>query len=336
MLFWINGFNFRRFLFRHNFLIFMKLYRILILFYLTIITTISHAAAPNKIRIGMLAFGTLAWELSTVNQQPNLAHSITLETQTFATPQAAEIALQADAVDVILADWFWTAQMRNQQHEYQFYPYSTTSGALVVPANSPIHQLSDLKGKRLGIAGGELDKNWRLLQALMKQQHLDLATNSTPVFAAPPLLNQQLLQGNIDAVLNYWHYAARLEIQGYKTLINGQQIIQQLGFKTAIPSLGYVFKQSWAEKHPKLLIEFFKITQQAKQLLCESDSAWQAILPLTQTPEIALQNRLRQRYCDGRIQQWGQEQQQAAAQLYRLIAQDKAAVLPVGTFWNAE
>jgi NitT/TauT family transport system substrate-binding protein len=40
----------------------------------------------------------------------------------------------------------------------------------VVAADSPIKQLQDLQGRKLAIAGGELDKNSLLLQALMQKQ----------------------------------------------------------------------------------------------------------------------------------------------------------------------
>ena len=77
-----------------------------------------------------------------------------------------------------------------------------TAYVLVAAKNSPITSLNDLKGKKLGIAGGELDKNWLLLQALAQQQNkIDLNAAVEKVYGAPPLLNQQLIQQRVDGIM---------------------------------------------------------------------------------------------------------------------------------------
>ena len=145
---------------------------------------------------------------------------------------------------------------------------------------SPIHSIKDLKGKRLGIAGGELDKNWLLLQALAQKEQLDLNASVEKTFGAPPLINEQIKQNRVDAVLTYWHYAVRLEGQGYRQIIDGRGILKGLGITENVPGIGYVFKQSWAEKHKQAIDNFFKASKQAKTRLCTSDATWQKIIPL--------------------------------------------------------
>jgi ABC-type nitrate/sulfonate/bicarbonate transport system substrate-binding protein len=76
-----------------------------------------------------------------------------------------------------------------------FYPYSSALGAVMVPANSPIKGIADLKGKKLGVAGGPLDKSWLLLQALARRSGIDLKTEAAIAYGAPPLLTQKALQG---------------------------------------------------------------------------------------------------------------------------------------------
>jgi NitT/TauT family transport system substrate-binding protein len=308
----------------------------------TLFSLSAVAAEKTVIRLGVLAFGTLEWELTALKNE-KLAESADFEiqTQTLASPQAAEVALQAGAVDMIVSDWIWTAKMRSTGTDFTFYPYSTTSGALVVAANSPIKSLKDLSGKRLGIAGGELDKNWLLLQALANQQAIDLKV--TPVFGAPPLLNQQLAQGRVDAVLNYWHFAARLEAQGYQQVLDGKAILTGLGIKEDVPSLGYVFKQSWATAHKTALEHFFSATKQAKDKLCSANEAWAKIIPLTKADDAATQTKLRDRYCAGRVTEWGAAQQQAAGQIYtvlRKLSNNKltgtAETIQAGTFWTGK
>lgn len=242
---------------------------------------------------------------------------------------------------MIVSDWIWVSSRRATGADFTFYPYSNTSGALVVADKSPIHSIKDLKDKRLGIAGGELDKNWLLLQALAQKERLDLNASVEKTFGAPPLINEQIKQNRVDAVLTYWHFAARLEAQGYRQIIDGKGILKGLGIVENVPSIGYVFKQSWAAKNKQAIDSFFKAGKQAKNRLCTSDVAWKKVIPLTHANDLPTQTKLRQGYCEGSVEQWGEKEQQAAARIYamlralsdnRLTGQSES--LQPGTFWS--
>ncbi len=80
------------------------------------------------------------------------------------------------AVDAIVEDWLFVSRQRSDGVPLTFIPYSSNVGAVMVKADSPIATLADLKGKKLGIAGGPLDKGWLMLQAYAKEKDgLDLA-----------------------------------------------------------------------------------------------------------------------------------------------------------------
>lgn len=319
------------------------IFKILLVLCFTLFSNLGIAAEKPTIRLGELASGTLAWELATMKNQNLLENAgFNLEIIAIANQQAGKVALQAGSVDMIVSDWIWVSGMRAQGNDYTFYPYSSSAGGLLVPADSPIKTLADLQGKKLGIAGGELDKNWYLLQALGLQQGLDLNQSLEKVYAAPPLLNQQLTSQRIDALLTYWQFAARLEAQGYRQLLSGEDMIRQLGITETVPSLGYVFRQSWGEQHKSTLHQFLRLAQTAKQSLCSSDSAWQQVAGLTETEEADTQQQLRNRYCQGRVTQWGEAEQKAADRIYRLLHQlrgnkltGKTDQLQPGTFWSA-
>ncbi len=305
-------------------------------------TTAATEAFP--IKIGVIAYGTLQWELSVIQQQGlDKAENLTLKLMTLANPQAGKIALHAGTVDIGVADWFWVSNQRATNNStLTFAPYSATAGALMVPETSEITSIKQLADKRIGIAGGEIDKNWLLLQTLAsKRDTLNLDQSVKKVYGAPPILNQQLLQGRLDALLTYWHYAARLEAKGYKRLLDGGQMLHMLGVKQTLPTLGYIFDQNWANQHRQAVFRFLKISRQAKNLICTSDPVWQTVLPLTRSDNKTTQSMLRQRYCEGRIQQWGDDEKQAAANLYTLITDrhpelfpGKSKTLAAGTFWD--
>ena len=253
-----------------------------------------------------------------------------MDTVAVANQQAGKVALQGGSVDMIVSDWIWTSGMRAQGHDYTFYPYSASAGGLMVPADSPIKTLADLKGKKLGIAGGELDK-----------QNLDLNKIVEKIYGAPPLLNQQLESKRIDAVLTYWHFAARLEADGYKQLMSGEDIIRELGIQETVPTLGYVFKQSWADQHKAAVQQFLKTARAAKDRLCDSDKAWENIVKLTGSDDPTTQKELRKRYCLGRVTSWGEAEQKAAESIYQLLRESignkltgNSSQLQAGTFWS--
>lgn len=308
---------------------------------------LAEAAVPAEpeIRIGTLAFGTLNWELAVIRDQGlDKSHRVSLSPVTLAGAEAGKIALQGGSVDMIVGDWIWVAQQRGRGMDFSFSPYSTSHGALMVPADSPIHGLADLKGKRLGIAGGGLDKNWLLLLALAeKTQGLDLDRAVEKTFGAPPLLNQELLGGQLDAVLNYWNYAAKLEAQGYRRVLDGRAILKGLGIEADVPALGYIFREGWAETHGAALSGFFAAANAAKRAICESDGVWQKVAPLTQESDEKVRAALRRDYCAGRAGSFGEAGRKAAETIFTLIntvqsrgAATKSATLPAHVFWSAE
>jgi NitT/TauT family transport system substrate-binding protein len=304
----------------------------------------SYAVEKTMIRLGVQASGTLEWELQALQDNPLIKSAdFELKIQPVANAEAGKIALQSGSVDMIVSDWIWVSSLRATGTDFTFYPYSNTSGALVVPENSPIHSIVGLKGKRLGIAGGELDKNWLLLQALGQKEALDLNGSVEKTFGAPPLINEQIKQQRVDAVLTYWHFAARLEAQGYRQIIDGKGILKGLGITENVPSIGYVFKQSWADSHKQAINNFFTASKQAKNRLCTADVAWLKVIPLLHTDDLHTQALMRQRYCEGGIEQWGEKEQQAASRIYTLLRKlsnnrltGQSEKLQPGTFWTIE
>ncbi|SMF94010.1 NitT/TauT family transport system substrate-binding protein [Methylomagnum ishizawai] len=300
-------------------------------------------APPETLRIGVLAFGTLNWELATIQSEGlDQGRGVRLEPTPLASAEAGRIALQGGGVDMIVGDWIWVAQQRGQGADFSFAPYSTSHGALMVPAGSPIQGIADLKGKKLGIAGGGLDKNWLLLRALARQRDgLDLDRVVEKTFGAPPLLNQQLEQGRLDAVLNYWNPAAKLEAQGYRRVLDGHSLLKGLGVEVPVPALGYIFHERWAKAHPAPLDAFLKMATEAQRRLCESDAAWHKIVPLTQETDPKVQDALRRDYCAGRVVGFGPQEIQAAGEIYRRLGEVAGGAspavggtLPAGVFWT--
>ena len=159
----------------------------------------SFGAELETVRIGVLKFGTVNWELDVIRHHGLAeAEGIRLEIVELGSKPATTVAFQAGEVDAIVSDWIWVSRQRHEGRDFSFVPYSTAVGALVVPANSPIGSLEDLKDRRVGIAGGPLDKSWLLLRALAQQRHgMDLGAAADEVFGAAPLLTKQVVSQGV-------------------------------------------------------------------------------------------------------------------------------------------
>ena len=291
----------------------------------------------ETIRVGALAYGTLAWEIAALPQAPESNPSFQIDLETLAGPEAGRIALLGGAVDLIVTDWIWVADQRLKGEDFTFVPFSGLHGALVVPSQSSIRSLADLPGKRLGIAGGALDKNWQLLrEAARRTAQLDLEQAATLTFAAPPLLSETLKQGRLDAILTYWNQAALLEAQGYRRVLDGPRLEALLGLETLPPTLGYVFRERWANTHEPALRGFLAATQEARRALCQEDRRWKAIHREIQAPNEEARTALRAAYCAQPTPKIQQDQLAAARTLYGWLDRGgaKGQTLPSGVFYR--
>ena len=303
---------------------------------------LSQPAVAGTIKIGVLKFGTVSWELDVIKEHGlDAAEGVDLEIVELATNSAISVALQAEAVDVIVTDWLWVTRQRAEGADFTFVPYSTSVGSLVVPANSPIRSLADLSGKRLGIAGGPVDKSWLVIRALAEKRHgLDLDATVDKVFGAPPLLNEQIELGEIDAVINNWNFVAQLEAKGFHPLLGAADAAAELGIASKVPLLGYVFDESWAAEHRDDVLGLMRASREAKQILAESDAEWERLRPLMRAPDDATFAALRDGFRKGIPERWGDAERADAERLFGIMAElggeelvGKNPELQPGTFW---
>src|SRR5713226_502944 len=180
----------------------------------------TSAMAADRIRVAVQRTGTLAWELDVIKSHGlDRKLDLQIEAVELASTEAGKIALKGGSADLMLSDWLWVARERSLGDSLVFHPSSSTLGAVMVPGKSPIRDIADLKGKKLAVAGGPLDKSWLLLQALARRSGVDLRREANIVFGAPPLLSQKALQGEHDATLTFWNFCADLESKGQKQAI---------------------------------------------------------------------------------------------------------------------
>jgi NitT/TauT family transport system substrate-binding protein len=297
----------------------------------------------ETVRVAVQKTGTFAWELAVIrahalDRQANLS----VQVVELASPESGRIALRAGSADIMISDWLWVSRERGLGAKLTFYPYSSALGAVMVPASSPIRTLADLKGRRLGVAGGPIDKNWLLLQAQLKQGGIDLKSESTIVYGAPPLLTAKALSGETDAAVNYWNFCAVLEAKGFRRLVGIEDLLPKLGAKGRIAMIGYVFDETWGNANQNVIARFIAMTRTAKEILSTSDAEWDKIAPLTGAPDAATLRAYRDRYREGIPRRPVADEEADARVIYRVLAAiggrelvGRAQELASGTFYHA-
>jgi NitT/TauT family transport system substrate-binding protein len=302
----------------------------------------TSATAKDRIRLAVQRTGTLAWELDVIRAHGlDRKLDLAIETIELASTEAGKIALKGGSADLMLSDWLWVARERSLGDGLVFYPSSSTLGAVMVPAQSPIGAVADLKGRKLAVAGGPLDKSWLLLQAFARRSSVDLKREATIVYGAPPLLSQKALQGESDATLTFWNFCADLESKGQRRAIGMDQVMKGLGAQGPVAIVGYTFDGAWAARNRSTVDRFLDATRQAKDILAASPGEWQRLAPRIGVSDASALAIYRQRFGEGIVRRPPADEEADARALYRVLAEvggaelvGPARELAAGTFYR--
>jgi len=295
--------------------------RFLAAFLSTLALAAPPAFAADALRLALQATGTTVWEAAAISSlHLDKEAGLDLKITELASTEAGKIALQGGSADIIVSDWLWVARERADGAKLSFYPASTGIGA-VMSKDSGINSVKDLVGKKLGVAGGALDKSWLLLKAFALKQGVDLEKTATIVYGAPPLLAEKAAQGEIDAVLEFWNFALDLEARGFHRAIEMTDVEKALGAQREAIVTGYVFDESFAKTHEDALERFFAMMKRAKALIASNDEAWRAASTRIGAKDKATLDLYRKRYIEGIPKGTLEEQETDAAELFAVLAE---------------
>ena len=260
-----------------------------------------------ELRVGVLKFGTINWEMAIIKQQQfDTSRNFKLQVIPFASKNAAAVALQGNAVDVILTDIFWVAKQRSLGKHYQITPTHKANGGIVGSPSETPFQITDLIGASIGIGGGSSDKSWLVLQLLARLKNVSL-TDTDIRYATPPLLHRMTIQNKVDFSINFWHYNARALATKKAILLPVSSMLKSIDIEGEVPIMGWVANETFAQQNKTLFKSFIQASLSAKRHLLASSANWQTIKHLTKAENDAVFEQLIRLYPDTLLSGFNQQ-----------------------------
>jgi NitT/TauT family transport system substrate-binding protein len=192
-----------------------------------------------------------------------------------ATTQAAVVAIQSGGAEIGAWNWPDVARMATQGIKaLGIGPLMKWANTVVVPANSTIGSIPDLKGKKFGIIH-RTGLDWIVMRALARKEYgLDIEAELTMQEAGIQLLRGLIEQGQLDATLMYNDYTPGMVASGrYRQLARIKDYVDQLG----IPDAAYLLfaaRLDYAQRNPGNIKAFLAAYRDAIGILSSDDAAW--------------------------------------------------------------
>ena len=297
----------------------------------------------NSIKIAVLKYGSVNWEYDVIKHHKlDKKNNIKIQKVEVTNKDASAVAFLSKSVDIFVTDWIWVSKQRNKGNLVSFLPYSNSAGSLMIKKGEEINSFLDLKNKKIGVAGGSLDKSWLFLRAYaIKKYEKDPLTFFKTSFAAPPLINGLLRNNQLDAGYNYWNYTARLEALGYEEFLTLKDILPYIGIEGELPLIGYVFREGFVQENEVTLKGFIKASNEARKILKTSDNEWLRISEMTGAKNQLMLEKIRDGFRKGIPSDNHQLMRKNIQHAYKILSQiggeelvGSSSSLASGTYWN--
>jgi NitT/TauT family transport system substrate-binding protein len=277
----------------------------------------------KPLRLASVKFGSLSWLIETVKAEGlDKKHGLNVSVVEIATNQASAVSLYGGNADMVVSDWTWALRQRGMGEALKFSPFSSALGSIMVPEGSSIKTLADLKGKKLGVAGSSLDKSWILLRAYSsKVLGTDISTLAETQFGAAPLLTEQVRDGKLDAVLNFWTFAARLKGSGFRPILTMSDVMKELSIDPQPALVGFVWKEGAEIEKNGTVAAWLKASSEANAILEKSDDAWLRLRPRMNAANDAEFEALKAGYRSGIPGPWRDAEMKSAEKIMGILVE---------------
>jgi NitT/TauT family transport system substrate-binding protein len=220
--------------------------------------------------------GTSGWILTTIRKlQLEKKYNFQLEVVSVANTPMTANALQSGAGDIGVFQFLDIMKMRKAGNPVVGVGPFLAWGAnhILVPKDSSIKTIGDLKGKKLGIFH-RTDIDWILIQGLAKSNYKLTDKDIGIHEGAAPLLGGLVQSGQLDAVTMYNNLTPNLVATGNaKVMVWIRDLITELGLPP-MPFLFYGVREAYLAAHPQNVRAYLAAYRDAVAFLRTDDNIW--------------------------------------------------------------
>jgi NitT/TauT family transport system substrate-binding protein len=229
------------------------------------------------VRLTNLGAGTNAFAVYTMQKfKLDKKYGFELQTIPVGNSPASMTALQSGGADVVVADLMILASMRHAGAKIiAVVPMFKWGDHIIVPTDSPIHNLGDLKGKKVG-TDTRNDTTWYVIRAAaMKAYNLDLEKDASVQEGGVGLLRGLIEQGRLDATFMYNNITPAMTVTGkFRVLYQMRDLMAPLGLDGDVPFLFHAASEDFAAAHPANMRAYLAAYREAVQILNVNDEIW--------------------------------------------------------------
>jgi NitT/TauT family transport system substrate-binding protein len=203
-------------------------------------------------------------------------YGINVEIIDFAAPGQQYTMFRSGAADISNGNFVDLLRQRKGGNAIQaIHGFQAHSNMFVVKPSSPIKDFADLKGKRIGTFGTTFLDLLIARAAGKKAYNVDLQTDANLVSGAPPLLNQFLARGEVDAMLQFSSLTLAPLAQGeQRMLIDQPTLMKAAGFRSDLFYLQWMVTEKWAKANPEAVRRLPAMLNEAYAVLKRDDGLW--------------------------------------------------------------
>jgi NitT/TauT family transport system substrate-binding protein len=229
------------------------------------------------VRLTNQAAGTNAFAVYTMQKfKLDKKYGFQLQVIPAGNSQAAMTALQSGGADVAVADLMMLSSLRHGGAKLiAIVPMFKWGDHIIVPTDSPIQNLGDLKGKKVG-TDTRNDTTWFVIRAAaMKMYNLDIEKEASVQEGGVGLLRGLIEQGKLDATFIYNNITPAMTVTGkFRVLYQMRDLMAPLGLDGDVPFLFHAASETYAVAHPANMRAYLAAYRESVQIMNVNDEVW--------------------------------------------------------------
>lgn len=203
-------------------------------------------------------------------------HQIQLDMVRMGRPDGVYTVMQTGDFNVGFAAWLNVALLRSRGARITtVYSTSGYSNEVMVPADSPIRNIGDLRGKRVGVFGGPAAATtWLFRASALRLFGFDPVKDAQVHYSASPILQALLERRELDAILGLDpQISLMLESGRFRSVGNiGSMWRSATGQDPLL--LAVTVNEPWARENPEVVRRFVAAYRESLEALRARADLW--------------------------------------------------------------